>query len=185
MSLICLIGRHGTGKSTFAGMLGAYGFEHFSVGTLRRLARRGEFPVDVPVSLMLALRRIPNGEMLPDGVVKQLIEIAKQSSACVLDGLPATPAHIELLPADALTIYMHTVSSIRTARLQARAEVSLRKWHADYKSTRDLSLAAVVRRLRADRRIVLVRNDGDLGRLEAVAARIAVRTQFSSGAVLE
>lgn len=166
-------------------MLCAYGYQHFSVGTLRRLARRGEFPVDVPVSLMLALRRIPAGQMLPDAVVEQLLQIARKSPLCVLDGLPASSAHIDMLPQDALVVYLHTVNKIRVARLQARAEVTPRQWHADHKSTRDLSLGAVAGRLRAERRLVLVRNDGDLGQLKTAAEGIACRMRCKFGAGLK
>jgi hypothetical protein len=161
-------------------MLRAYGYQHLSVGTLRRLARRGEFPSDVPVSLMLALRRIPSGELLPSALVEQFIDIACKPPLCVLDGLPATPAHIDLLPEDTLLVYLHAVKAVRVTRLVARAEQTLRQWHPDSTSNRDLELAAIAARLRTERRLVFVRNNGALEQLQAAAMSIAEQMRRKS-----
>lgn len=64
MARICLLGRHGSGKTTIGGALVQMGFTHTSVGLLRRLAQHGHFPSDVPASLMLAMRRERAGALL-------------------------------------------------------------------------------------------------------------------------
>jgi hypothetical protein len=164
-------------------MLRAFGYQHLSIGTLRRLARRGELPSDVPVSLMLALRRIPSGELLPNALVEQCIKVACTSPLCVLDGLPATAAHIDLLPKDTLLVYLHTVQAVRISRLIARAEQTPRQWHPDSASNRDRELAVIAARLRAEQRLVFVRNNGDLVQLQAAAMSIAeqMRRKFMEG----
>lgn len=175
MSLVCLIGRHGCGKSTFGSMLRPYGFHHYSIGTLRRLARRGEFPSDVPVSLMFALKRVPIGETLPDPVVRQIFALACRAPHCVLDGFPATVAHIDLLPSDALVLYIYTDARNRQLRLAERAQQTQRQWHAERTSSRETALAAVAGRLRMDGRLMFVRNAGGIDALQASAKAIAQR----------
>lgn len=175
MSLVCLIGRHGGGKSTLGSMLRRHGFQHYSVGTMRRLARRGELPNDVPVSLMLALRRAPIDESLPEPVVKQILALASRFPHCVLDGFPASPAHIALLPSDAVVLYIYSDKRTRLQRLASRAEQTQRNWHFDRTSSREAALAAVTGKLRADGRLTFIRNCGDLAALHAFATEFAKR----------
>lgn len=144
MELVCLVGRHGSGKSTIGAMLERYDYKHLSVGMLRRLARQGKYPADVPISLMLALRRMPAGGPMPTEVSAKLLEFAKKFDRCVIDGFPANVEHVEMLPADTQVALVWCPEALRIERLNDRAAVTVRQWTAGRMSDRENSLAAVI-----------------------------------------
>ena len=158
MPLVCLIGRHGSGKSTLGHALAKQGYTHLSVGLLRRLAAHNEFPSDVPAVLMLALKRANAGGSLSSDVAKKLIRHASQFENVVLDGFPTSLEHLDLLPADVIFAVVWSPHHIRAQRLAARSETSKRLWTPGRSSDRETMLPLLIRNLRKSRQVVFVPN---------------------------
>lgn len=161
MALICLIGRHGAGKSTIGTAMRAHGFRHLSVGTLRRLARHNQFPADVPYSFMAALKRLPAGQPLPERLAVDLIGHATSLGPCILDGFPASVDHLALLPPNTVVGFVWAPKGQCEERLTKRAEATLRQWTAGRESAREAALASVVRAARLRFPLVFIRNAGN------------------------
>ncbi|MFJ1258388.1 AAA family ATPase [Cupriavidus sp. CuC1] len=140
----CLIGPHGVGKSTIGRMLADRGFWHLSIGTLRRLARKGMLPSDIPIRLLVTLRDADPGRPLPDLVVAAVIELAKTRDRVVIDGLPSSPSHLALLDPSWRIISVTAPDELRLDRLKTRAGQSARAWVAARASARDLQLRSVI-----------------------------------------
>lgn len=158
MSLVCLIGRHGSGKSTIGAALGAYGFQHTSVGVLRRLAKASQFPCDVPASLMMAIRRERPGVPLTESTARKLVEHVSRTPNSVLDGFPSSIEHIELLPVDTIFCVVWTPALVRELRLRHRSETTKRQWTPGLHSERELVLPILLNTLRRSRRCIFVTN---------------------------
>lgn len=159
MGIVCLLGRHGCGKSTIGADLSAHGYQHTSVGTLRRLARAAQFPSDVPAALMMAMRRERPGSAMSASTARKLVEYASRSTHAVLDGFPSSVDHLELLPADTVFCVVWTPASLRLTRLEHRAAVTKRAWTPGLHSEREASLPLLLSTLRQSRRIFFVAND--------------------------
>jgi dephospho-CoA kinase len=159
MALVCLLGRHGSGKSTVGADLTAYGYRHTSVGMLRRLAQAMQFPSDVPASLMMAMRRERAGAALSPSTAMKLVEYAAGSTKAVLDGFPSSVEHIPLLPADTVFCVIWTPSCLRLERLEHRASTSKRIWTPGLHSARESALPLLILSLRHSRRCIFVAND--------------------------
>lgn len=164
MSLICLVGRHGSGKSTIGAALASQGAKHISVGLMRRLAAAGQMPADIPASLMAAIRRAKPGAVLSCDVATKLLRFAASFEHCVLDGFPSTYAHIDMLPPAAIVGVVWTPYELRLARLNKRSDTSKRIWTPGRPSEREQSLAGVIKHARAIRRVVFIpnRRDGEI-----------------------
>lgn len=158
MSLVCLIGRHGSGKSTIGTALSAYGFQHTSVGVLRRLARASHFPSDVPASLMMAIRRERPGVPLTESTARKLLEHVCRTPNSVLDGFPSSVEHIELLPADTIFCVVWTPVLVRELRLRHRSETTKRQWTPGLHSERELVMPTLLKTLRRSCRCIFVAN---------------------------
>lgn len=173
MSIACLIGRHGSGKSTIGRQLRAHGFRHISVGVLRRLAQNGTFPSDVPFSLMMMLKRVRAGQPLPDDVAAKLLGYAHETKHCVIDGFPACPRHIDMLPADSPIVYVWAPKPLLETRLAERAQNTVRAWTPGRHSEREAMLAEVAMRARQTGRLLWAANTGLLDDLDDIAAQLA------------
>lgn len=159
--LICLIGRHGSGKSTLGVELANRGIKHISVGLLRRLASAGEYPSDIPVSLMMAMRRTRAGEPLPTDTARKLLKFALQSPNCILDGFPASPEHFDLLPDTTHFGFVWAPKELRNTRLNSRSESSKRIWTPGRHSERERLLPALTMKARKTGRCVFLPNHCD------------------------
>lgn len=159
MALACLLGRHGSGKSTIGAELIAYGYQHTSAGMLRRLAQAGQFPSDVPAALMMAMRRERAGSAMSASTATKLIEHATRSPKAILDGFPSCVEHIALLPADTVFCVVWTPALLRLQRLERRGEISKRVWTPGLHSEREAALPGLIVTLRRSRRCIFVVND--------------------------
>lgn len=158
---VCVIGRHGTGKSTLCHAMTQYGYKHISVGMLRRIAKNGLFPSDVPASLMLALKKSRAGEPIPSTTAKKLSAWAMSLCNPILDGFPASPDHLEYLPSNTIIIVISSPAHLRHHRLERRAEQSRRAWVTNKFSERENILPQLVRIARKNHRVMLVPNRSD------------------------
>jgi|UPI0005673C61 dephospho-CoA kinase len=159
MTLLCLLGRHGSGKSTIGADMIAHGFQHASVGMLRRLAQAGQFPSDVPAALMMAMRRERAGTALSTSTARKLVEYATKPPKAILDGFPSCVEHIDLLPADTIFCVIWTPAQLRQQRLERRSETTKRVWTPGLHSEREAALPGLISALRRSRRCVFVAND--------------------------
>ena len=177
MTLICLIGRHGSGKSTLGRLLSLRGFEHISVGVLFRLAKKGRYPSDIPVRIMIRLGRLPPGTPMPENIARDLLSYAATKRHCLIDGFPATTAHLSLLPPGVRVVLMWSPKALRMARLEHRSANSVRKWTNGRTSARDNELADLLRHCRKTTgpgSVIFVANRGEGERtLDDTADRLA------------
>lgn len=157
--MIFLIGRHGSGKSTFGKALRSEGYKHISVGALRRLAKNGVIPSDVPYTLLRMLKRSSPGEPMSSEICAALLSFASNHKKCVIDGFPASIDHVEMCPPDAVMGFLWTPAHQRVERLNARAEATVRQWTPGRASVREDHLASVVRHARRVRRVIFIAND--------------------------
>lgn len=144
MSLVFLIGRHGSGKSSIGDEMSKLGYKHLSIGLLRRLSRSNQTPSDIPYSLMAAVRRSQPGAGLSTEVGKRLIDFALSFERCVVDGFPTTVQDLDILPRHATIGVVCTSKDLRRARLEHRAEHSQRQWTDGRRSVREEMLAQVI-----------------------------------------
>lgn len=158
MALVCLLGRHGSGKSTLGRDMVAHGYQHTSVGMLRRLAQASQFPADVPASLMMALRRERAGRQMSEATAVKLIEYAGKASKPILDGFPSSVDHIRLLPPDAVFCLVWTPAQLRLQRLQHRSDTTNRIWTPGLHSEREATLPLLLATLRSTRRCIFISN---------------------------
>ena len=174
MTLLCLVGRHGCGKSTIGRALASHGYQHISVGALRRLAKHNEYPSDVPVQLIAALRRAPRDAAMPMDVVRKLLAFAAQFPQTVIDGFPVESSHLELLPHEAVVGLVWTPARSRESRLLERNESSSRIWTPGGHSLRDQKLPALIRAARARGQAKFIANRvAGPESIEAIAAAVA------------
>lgn len=174
MSLLCLIGRHGSGKSSIGAAMTPLGYTHLSVGLLRRLAGQGQYPADVPALLMTAMRRAQPGRPLDPDTCRKLLKHALSLPNCVIDGFPASREHLALLPTDSAIGVVWTPRSIREDRLVLRAAGSLRQWTPGRHSERESALASVILAARLTDRLLFVANrDSGNAAIAALAKRVA------------
>lgn len=159
MPLICLLGRHGSGKSTLGTILSEYGYQHTSVGMLRRLARSSQFPSDVPAALMMAIRREKAGGALSLSTAHKLIRYTCAGQNVVLDGFPSSLEHIPLLPPETVFCLVWMPARLRIQRLARRSETTKRIWTPGLHSERETSLPGLLGALRESRRCLFVAND--------------------------
>jgi cytidylate kinase len=179
MPLLFLIGRHGAGKSAIGRELANLGFQHWSIGLLRRLAATKSFPSDVPAKLIVALGRERPGRPVSSETATLLIQLASVRDNVVIDGFPSAPDHLDLLPPGSIVVYVSAPAAMRRARLKTRAAETLRQWENRTElSGRDASLSQVVCRLRKAGKIRFVSNIGALAiAVSSIAAAAAICTK--------
>jgi dephospho-CoA kinase len=159
MGLVCLLGRHGSGKSTIGADLIAHGFKHTSVGMLRRLAQASQFPSDVPAALMMAMRRERAGSSMSAPTAMKLVEYATKAPKAILDGFPSSVEHIALLPPETVFCLVWTPARLRLQRLERRGDTTKRIWTPGLHSEREAVLPFLLTTLRQSRRCIFVVND--------------------------
>lgn len=167
MTLVCLIGRHGSGKSTIGARLALQGYRHISVGLLRRLARSGQYPSDVPAGLISAMGRERPGTLLSRSTAQRLVAYACSALPTILDGFPASPAQVELLPPDTIFCVVWTPHALREIRLEGRAATTKRQWTPGRASERETALPQLISHLRKNHRGLFLKN---VESIEVVAA---------------
>jgi dephospho-CoA kinase len=158
MGLVCLLGRHGSGKSTVGNHLIAHGYQHTSVGMLRRLAQASQFPADVPAALMMAMRRERAGTAMSAPTAKKLVDYATKAPIGVLDGFPSCVEHVAMLPDDTVFCVVWTPAQLRLQRLEHRSDTTKRLWTPGLHSEREASLPVLLSSLRRTRRCIFVSN---------------------------
>lgn len=139
--VLFLIGKHGVGKSTVGREFEKQGWRHMSMGEIGRIVRRGQVPRGYLTSFLarMAAHRPNNpiaGDLLQETVAQ--IRAFQAEGPLVVDGFPATPAHIHALPefssAEGHPLYLVYLScdeDERRRRLYHRAETTRRKWDFD------------------------------------------------------
>lgn len=147
---VFLIGPHGSGKSSIGRSLTHHGYQHISIGALRRLALRNKIPADIPARLLFLMARHVPGTPLPEPAVALLIDHMQRCPRIVVDGFPATVAHLAALGdlSEWSFVYAYAPRAARQSRLLARAETTPRGWVPGRTSERDLALPALCRELR-------------------------------------
>lgn len=158
MTLIVLLGRHGSGKSTIGSHLENHGFKHVSVGMIRRLAQSRQFPVDIPVPLLISMKRAKPGQVLDAEATSQLLKFTKELGNCVIDGFPTVIEQLRSLPKETVFIYVGISKEVREDRLAFRAATSKRQWTPGLHSEREAALASLVKQIRANRKLIYVSN---------------------------
>jgi hypothetical protein len=158
MTLVCLIGRHGSGKSTIGARLAVQGYRHISVGLLRRLAQSKQYPSDVPAGLISAMGRERPGTLLSQPTAQRLVAHACSVTPTILDGFPASPAQTELLPADTIFCFVWTPYALRGTRLEGRAATTKRQWTPGRASEREAALPALIAHVRKNHRCLFLKN---------------------------
>lgn len=140
-SLICLIGLHGSGKTTIARELVRDREMHrLSVGDLARLSRKSKLPSDIPVPLMLLLAQSKPGGVLSFAAAQLLtshLQRLRQRQPVVIDGLPVSPEQIQLLDEHSHVVLVTVGEITRQQRLIGRSEHSKRVWTPGQPSLRD------------------------------------------------
>lgn len=157
--LVCLIGRHGSGKTTIGTAMEQAGFQHISLGLLKRFARNGLYPSDIPLPLMLELKRQKSNSILPLSLAQKLVQWIQSFPRCVIDGFPASPEHLPLLPEHTVIVYVYTPRIERERRLKIRSENSRRLWIPGGKSLREAALPELVVACRHSFVTIFLKND--------------------------
>ena len=158
--LVCIIGRHGTGKTTIGKALERLGMRHISVGEIKRASRRNVFPDGIPHKLLGMLSVQPSNTLISMASAWELVRFLLTVPRCSVDGFPPAAEYIELLPPDTFIIYCITPKLLRERRLSQRSEETGRKWNPGGISARDAELARLTRAVRGRFRFMPVRNDG-------------------------
>lgn len=169
--LVCLIGMHGTGKTTIGQILkNQCGFQHLSVGSYVRAAKNNLIPSDVPYRLISELRQHKSGGILSEKATLMLLEHIKtilMTKPVSLDGFPSSPEHIALLPATTHFVVVECDENTRTDRLIERGNKTVRKWIEGQSSQRDLLLDNVQQEIKnQELNFHQINNNGDLSRLQ-------------------
>lgn len=176
--LICLLGLHGSGKTSAGRYIKAQGFvnQHISIGDLARLARSGMTPSDVSTRLMLALSKHKAGTVFGSDTAQLLATFltgtVKQQSCISVDGFPSSPGHLHMLPNHSEIWLFEMDEAIRFARLTARSETTKRKWTHGAPSERDAQLATTLQQAKDNGMLVkTINNDGELEALHEKCLR--------------
>lgn len=148
--LVCLIGLHGSGKTTAGKILKSWAYHHISVGDYVRLAKSKIAPSDVPYSLMVTLKKQIPGTQLNEAAAHQLIAHIDQKlihNNVSVDGFPSGVNHLSLLRKDTIFVVMQCNHNLRIERLVQRSETSPRKWTDSKQSERDSLLDTLIAQL--------------------------------------
>lgn len=165
--LICLVGLHGSGKTTIGRALALLtNHVHVSVGDLGRIARRGLAPSDVPTRLLSCFSRHKPGTALSEQSSVLLVDYLRKLSATStvsVDGFPSHPSHISLLPSNAQVWHVEVSDNLaRESRLAKRGELTKRQWVDGLKSERDILLGDTLTEAgKCNVKIVNILNDGE------------------------
>jgi hypothetical protein len=176
MTLVCLIGRHGSGKSTIGALLAVQGYRHISVGLLRRLAQSKQYPSDVPAGLISAMGRERPGALLSPLTAHRLVAHACSATPTILDGFPASRAQIELLPPDTIFCVVWTPRALRGTRLESRAATTKRQWTPGRPSEREAALPSLIAHVRKTHRCLFLKN---VASIEVAAAELLEKIKRS------
>lgn len=158
MTIVCLLGRHGVGKTSIGVKMHSTGVGHVSVGLLRRIAQDGHFPSDVPATLIMALRKSRPGQPMTKDVAEKLIKFALSFNHCVIDGFPSFVEHLDYLPSSTKFVYVWTPTSTRIERLEHRSNSSQRLWLAGGHSLREQELPRLLKILRKEKNLFFLKN---------------------------
>jgi hypothetical protein len=85
----------------------------------------------------------PLGHHLVDALLRSIHDM-RQRQPISVDGFPAEPDHLKLLPAGSTVINFDVPDDVREARLTNRSEHGPRKWVQGGQSLRDASLPALL-----------------------------------------
>jgi dephospho-CoA kinase len=161
---VALIGAHGSGKSTAGQLMSEMGYQHWSIGDIRRLIRSGGSTAGIPPPVIAAVRRARPGDPLAASAASLLFSTAQGLSLCVVDGLPDGSAHVALLPVDWAVVHVVVPDALRQERLRARAATTDRQWFTGIESQRDLRIEETLSAL-PPHQVRTVLNDGSMNHL--------------------
>lgn len=108
--------------------------------------------------LISAMRREKPGALLSLPTAQRLVEYARSSALTVLDGFPAAPEQIALLPPDTIFCVVWTPRALRGERLEDRAATTKRQWTPGRPSEREAALPSLIHHVRKANRCLFVRN---------------------------
>lgn len=173
---ICLLGPHGSGKSSVGRALIAHGYEHISIGAVARLARRNLNPSNIPGRLRIVLARHRPGSPLDPLAVSELLDHIRSRPRIVVDGFPASVEHLAAIGAldELIFVYVYTPRPAREARLIVRAQTTPRGWQPGGRSERDIALPALCRALRERGNLRFFNNAASPLKLESQPLEICV-----------
>lgn len=151
---IFLLGLHGAGKTTLGRYMEAnHGWRHLSLGDLGRLARSRKLPREYSVRFMGHLASHPPGERLGRALIESMlseINQHRQSRVMTIDGFPAEPYHMDLLPEGSRVVNLILPEEVRQSRLDQRSQNTARKWTQPERPTgRDQDLPIILERYAA------------------------------------
>ncbi|MBS3912800.1 MAG: AAA family ATPase [Hydrogenophaga sp.] len=146
---VFLLGLHGVGKTTVGRKLQSeHNWMHISLGDLGRLARARRLPREHSVRFMGYLASQQPGERLNRSLIDSLlleVENHRSHRLVSVDGFPAEPYHVGLLPPNSLLVHLTAPESTRTERLTKRGEATVRQWsNKSAGSQRDRDLPAIL-----------------------------------------
>lgn len=173
---VCLLGPHGSGKSSVGRALIAHGYEHISIGTVARLARRNLNPSNIPGRLRILLARHVPGSPLDPLTVSELLDHIRRRPRIVVDGFPATVEHLAAIGAleELRFVYVYTPRQAREARLIVRAQTTPRGWQPGGRSQRDIALPTLCGALRERGNLRFFNNTASPLKLEVNLVQICV-----------
>lgn len=136
--LIFLIGLHGSGKSSIGKCIQEVdGWRSYSVGDLGRSARRNR-PVDgISIRTLVRLGQTQPGTPMSNQLAQMLMADLSKHTQVVCDGFPASPEHLQFIPAGSVLALVHCDETQRQQRLTQRAEDTSRTWTPGMPSQRD------------------------------------------------
>ncbi len=153
-----------------------HGWRHLSVGDLGRLGRRGKFPRDVSLRLMVSIANSKPGAALSDEIASLLlsqIDSWRREAPVIADGFPSAPSHIDKLPAMSGIVHLQCDLALREPRLMLRGEKTARKWTPGLPSERDQRLDDLLIKGRTTPRFMEVDNNGSVEMLAQRARTLA------------
>ena len=159
--IVCLIGRHGSGKSKVGEFFSRHGFTHISIGDLKRMSHRRILPETISPTLMGILRMEKRNSLLSWRAATMIADLLKSKRQVSIDGFPVCPEQLELLPEDTVIVYCTTPKSLRERRLIRRGKKTGRHWDPDLISVRDTALPELVIEARKRFRFIYHQNGPD------------------------
>jgi adenylate kinase family enzyme len=136
--LIFLIGLHGCGKSSIGKCIQEVdGWRSYSVGDLGRSARRNRPVEGISIRTLVRLGQTPAGTPMSNQLAQMLIADLSKHEKVVCDGFPASPEHLQFLPAGSVLTLVNCNETERERRLTQRAEDTSRAWTPGIPSQRD------------------------------------------------
>jgi adenylate kinase family enzyme len=136
--IIFLIGLHGCGKSSIGKRIEEVpGWRSFSVGDLGRSARRNHPVAGISIRTLTRLGQTSPGKPMTLDLATLLVSDLVKHNRVVCDGFPASPEHLQVIPAGSTVVLVSCKEDLRQERLTDRALSTRRSWTPGMPSERD------------------------------------------------